>query len=393
MTRAQDIYLGYLCVQAGLNVVGVGDTLRCYDAGPISRNWSLIVQAGMNDIDQRCDAYLAWLDDRRRSHAPLLAEVSAVRTATTSIMAFSGVEKGAVAISVVGEAFGLATNTFNNLHSRLLLEVNQATVQSVVVNRRNGYRLDIMRVDISNRPAAVHALRSYLNICMPFTIETDINTTVTAFQFGGPDALIRPPLNSPDTVKGSVVHTAVAVAPRQSIAPPSRAPAPAIPEFAEIFEEYNPKVDTLSRLKLIQKALCVPDSEIGKIGPLTKAHIGIFEETYPPSRRSARLNGKLDEDEITAILGQKGTCGGIGSNYFERQTFTSTATLSQLIGDLQRFDAGKNLTTASTVADMRAAIRAVREDPKIKPKLKLPLPDKLSDQVTRDLWQALRNTQ
>ena len=43
-------------------------------------------------------------------------------------------------MNIVGIAFGLAANTFTNVNSRLLLEVNQATVQSVVHKGQEEFR-------------------------------------------------------------------------------------------------------------------------------------------------------------------------------------------------------------------------------------------------------------
>ena len=97
-------------------------------------------------------------------------------------------------ITLAGLAFGLAANTFTNINSRLLLEVDKTTVQTLVLRRRSDYRLQLQNIRVDSRPATIHALRSYLSICTPFTIETDINSTITVFQVGGPGALDRPAL-------------------------------------------------------------------------------------------------------------------------------------------------------------------------------------------------------
>jgi hypothetical protein len=200
-TQLQDIYLTELCRQALPPLSAVeGQCLAT------SRGWDLIVQAGLNDIDRRCDSYLAWLDDRRRTNAAVLKELGDVTVATQAIMRVSGVS--ANPITLAGLAFGLAANTFTNVNSRLLLEVDKTTVQTLVLRRRDDYRLSLRNIRIDNRPAAVHALRSYLNICTPFTIETDINSTVTVFQMGGAAALNRPPLISAETVRGVVIERA-----------------------------------------------------------------------------------------------------------------------------------------------------------------------------------------
>ena len=60
-TDREDLYLAELCRQSSSVISPLGG--QCIDAAP--SDWSLIVQAGMNDIDRRCDGYLAWLDDRR----------------------------------------------------------------------------------------------------------------------------------------------------------------------------------------------------------------------------------------------------------------------------------------------------------------------------------------
>jgi hypothetical protein len=361
VTRAQDVYLGYLCAQAGLSVVKTVDgSVRCNAEGPVSRNWSLIVQAGMNDIDQRCDAYLAWLDDRRRSRAPILSQINALQTSTTAVLRFTGISP--TPISVAGEAFGLASSTFMNLNSRLILEVNHSTVQSIVINRRGEFRESTDDVTIDNRPAAIHVLRSYLNICLPFTIEMDINTTVTAFQFGGPDALVnRSVPNSPDTARSSVAAVA-AVAPRQAIASPSRPLSPANESFAKIIENYVPAVHTQSYVRRIQDALCSPPNEIGKPGVVTQALIRVLEATY---RRSTgeRKNGKLDADEIAEVLSQGSCQNSVGRNYFERRTFTDDETgaraLAAIVTGLRKFKAGESLPPNPSLDDVRAAISSM----------------------------------
>ena len=61
-------------------------------------------------------------------------------------------------------------------------------MQSVVLTRQQKYR-ETLPVVIDNRPAAIYALRQYLRLCMPMTIETQINTTVKLFERGGTAAL------------------------------------------------------------------------------------------------------------------------------------------------------------------------------------------------------------
>jgi hypothetical protein len=168
-TEQERRYVAEICEQAGLT------PFQC-EAGASDPNaWSQFVQAGMNDIDQRCDAYLTWLDNVRRARAPTIKELADAQTATTIIMQQAGVS--ATPIAIVAAAFGFATNTFTNVNARLILEVDRATVQTIVLNRQKQYREQLFGIDskgrkilIASRPAAIFALRSYLRLCMPMTI-------------------------------------------------------------------------------------------------------------------------------------------------------------------------------------------------------------------------------
>ena len=189
-------YIGYICKQAGLELIPDEPAASCSDRGFTREQWVQFVKAGMNDIDQRCDAYLAWLDNRRRSAEPLLRQIGDMGKATGSILDATGV--GPHPMNIVGVAFGLAANTFTNVNSRLLLEVNQATVQSVVHKGQEEFRNRKDYTNTFSRSDAIYHLRSYLRVCMPFTIETDINTTVAIAKRVGPVSLENNPLIAPE---------------------------------------------------------------------------------------------------------------------------------------------------------------------------------------------------
>jgi hypothetical protein len=203
-TQLQDEYLSDLCEEAGLAEA------PCMPAVS-SRNWGLVVQAGMNDIDQRCDAFLGWLDEKRRNQEPILNELQLTSAATQSIMNFAGV--GANPITIVGLAFGLASNTFTNVRSSLLLEVDKSTVETIVINGQNKYRQGLQSQIVDNRAAAVYALRSYLRICTPFTIANQINTTVTLFERGAGAAIDQTPMVNPKLVRSATIQSATAALP------------------------------------------------------------------------------------------------------------------------------------------------------------------------------------
>lgn len=291
-TQLQETYINFICQQAGLGFIETLTVPQC-TSSLSPRDWAVFVQAGMNDIDQRCDAYLSWLDSRRRWTAPTLQQIGDTQTATDAILLATSV--GPLPIGIVAAAFGLARNTFTNLNSRLLLEVNHSTVQSIVMSHQNLYRANILRQVIDNRPTAIYALRSYLRICMPFTIETEINTTITAFERGGPGALKRPPLIDASVVSRQIIRSATA-----PISPPFVRPrVPTCdPRFGPCDPRFGPFEPGLRDpdIKAYQKLVCVTeDGRLGGQGSPTRQAIhkylvklGEKAETDDPDKITVR---------------------------------------------------------------------------------------------------------
>src|SRR5262245_2293816 len=299
-TAVLNRYIGHICKQAGLELIPDQSAQTCSDRGFAQEQWVQFVKVGMNDIDVRCDAYLAWLDNRRRSAEPLLRQIGDVGKATGSILDSAGV--GPHSMSIVGVAFGLAANTFTNVNSRLLLEVNQATVQSVVHKGHEEFRNRKDYTNTFSRSDAIYHLRSYLRLCMPFTIETDINTTVAIAKRVGPGSLDNNPLIALEIADPSDVPASPRPIPVATSAKISPTPAPAKPgaadqplaakdrpspkrdkALAQVFRDYDPREFPPSTVQKVYRVLCVPRPESHRAGNDTRKYVEIWEksETLP----------------------------------------------------------------------------------------------------------------
>jgi len=327
-TQLQEIYLTELCRQAVSNISSTDDV--CLSGLPVANGWNLIVQAGMNDVDRRCDSYLAWLDDRRRTNSAVLKELGDITVASQAIMRISGVS--ANPITLAGLAFGLAANTFTNINSRLLLEVDKTTVQTLVLRRRDDYRLSLQRIRIDTKPAAVHALRSYLSICTPFAIETDINSTITVFQVGGAAALNRQPLINAETVRGTTIDSA-------------RAPMQKT-DFSETKKKFIP-----SFITDIQLALCVPTVD-GVAGGTTLAAVRDYLQAIPrPVPNPIDPTSTALRPILQKAVSEVRDCNALGfKNAFEVGRYgIADIGVQKSIAALQQKIAGLLLTLKSTV--------------------------------------------
>jgi hypothetical protein len=278
-SNLQELYVGYICQQAGLPVVADGGNVFCATGfGPAE--WSLFVQAGMNDIDRRCDAYMGWLDDKRRTREPVLNQLAAMGAATAAILAITNV--GATPIAIAGVAFGLAADTFTNVSSRLLLEIDKSTVQSVVLGNQTQFRAQNIRVIVDNRPAAIYLLRNYLRLCVPFAIEMSINNTVTVYH-RDPSALQTTPLLLRTPVKGQTARALVESIPREG----SRGPLPRVAGQSD-GQQKEPGEIAIGGQNAIEKKLPMPTFRNIQAN-LCVAKTGTFDDATRNALQQAKL--------------------------------------------------------------------------------------------------------
>jgi hypothetical protein len=290
-TQLQDIYLANICAQAAKGIYAVScDGLSL---GP--RDWGLLVQAGMNDIDLRCDAYLSWLYDRKSSKEPFLKELAALGGAAAGIL--KATDTGATPIALTAIAFGIAADTFTNIDLRLVNAVDYTTVNSVVRDNRTQFRFNNIDLVIDNRPAAIYVLRNYLSICVPDSIEMSINNTITVYHRAGPDALRVPPIALRAAPATSGTSASVRGAP---VIRDATKPLPAVPK--------NPVVASATRLNNFeqsltkreiedfQEAVCV--SPTGDLGP-------IDSDTRVAIQRALNSSDQLLTDRKGILLREK----------------------------------------------------------------------------------------
>lgn len=359
-TASQNDYVRYICQQAG--------SVNC------AVDWNTFVQAGMNDIDERCDGYLAWLDARRRSNGAVLDQISDTQTAAEAVLIAT--KAGSLAISLVGTALGFARETFNNVNSRLLMEVNHSTVQSIVLSNQTRFRDDLRTKSIGTRPQAVYALRQYLRICMPFTIETEINNTLTTYAQGGTDALDNTSPLVDTAVIGAPMAPAGKVEPRPTKVPPLG------PQYAIILA--NPKTAySVSYVESVLDKLCVPKNERTTPTKKTVARIVAFQQW-----QSSSITGKLTEREMT-IANDYPLCASDKNNtdkyanVYEKNVWPEGVTDARIL--INRAlpdeipDGADQQTIRDKIPQARKAVEKnlTRTDPG------------LSDQLTQDLMTAL----
>lgn len=392
-TDLQLSYFNHLCRQAGLPVDPANTNTYCNLLPGDQASWSLVAAQGMNDIDRRCDAYLEWLDNKKRSREPLQKEIGSIETTTQSLIQLTvpTAANAVKAISIVGQAFQLLTDTIDNYHSRLLLEVNSSTINSIVLRGRSEFRKYIRdeKIAFNNKPDVEHALRSYLRLCLPFSIEAKINNFSTLGANGerpdqggtlGDLPVVRKQLKSNDEF-GTGGGGSTGFKPGK--------------DFDKVF--VTPANYGRRDLIALQNALCLQGQGVGSIGPKTASSIEIFEDTKlgnlstTQDIRQPVKNNRIDGFEFDFLTAFKACNNTKYKNAFERVNFeidspAKTAIRLQSLIRVVNVEAGTSIAETADLdnKDLRDAIEKTR--------LKLNVSDYngfSKNQVTQKLWDAL----
>ncbi|NKK77699.1 hypothetical protein GFL51_09370 [Rhizobium leguminosarum bv. viciae] len=334
----------------------------------------------MNDIDNRCDGYLAWLDSRRRWNGPIQKQIADTGTATALIMTATGA--GNAAIGVVAAAFGLARNSFDSSQSRLLMEVNHSTVQTIVLANQDRFRKQLQGISVDSQPAAIYVLRQYLRLCMPYTIENEINTTITTYQLGGTRALAAAEA-SPLIELASLARKPIR--PEIKLVRPQTVVIRDNEQFR--FVVHNPESTST---KIITKALvgiCATPEEIANPSKQTIARVKVLQQWRQMSSGlpNKKVDGKMDSGDL-AVASAQPQCTPGTQNFYEAREYPGG--IMTTAPDLIELFNGKLAENEKLPADANEdAIRTAVEKLKSHmPNLKLNDPE-LSKQLTLEFIQ------
>jgi len=313
-SKLQETYSGILCRDNGLPIsVDSVQGPRC-DYGAMSApQWTVFVNAGLYDIDRRCDDYLDWLYQIKRSRGPIQKQMTRTANLTESVLKLTSAAD--FTIELVGLAFGYALDSWTDVADSLLFNMEYSTVQKLVYDRQRLMKEDIFGISFSSRPQALHALRGYLRVCMPYTIETDINTSLVAGTVTGRMS------NGVAEVSAAAVGAKTATEGVVYIAAP-----PATVEARKLFLPSAGKYDT--DVVAFQKLACEASTD-GKVGPKTLAAVTVLEEI---EGRGFVADGKLDSTEYDYALSFASPCPvSLYKNIYERALLSRPADARQLI--------------------------------------------------------------
>jgi len=155
--------------------------------------------------------------------------------------------------------------------------------------------------------------------------------------------------------------------------------------YAALFT--NPR-QTEQTVASVQRALCVPSTELGNIGSLTLNLAEIYKQTAGEGQQhTPDPSARLAQTDVVKLL-SAGPCPQGYKNYFERKAFPHSIVDSGLISLLNKVDgsSANNIPPNPTESQVRLGVKSAREALGL-----MPSDPALADQITPDLLQKLEN--
>lgn len=324
------------------------NSMKCTAPNDDDPHWSKIVEAGFGFVDEQCEQYIDALFWYNRFRNTTSKQLSITGAATASIMGI--VDSSAKAIAVTAAAFGLSSASFDNLTANVLFELEPSGVKSLVDRSKATYRSALgQRVDATtknvarNRPEAMSLIRGYLSLCLPASIETQVNNAVAATDFEVEDPTlpgsIVPKLqrvNRGENQARKLIRAETELRllrPKGPINPTEKAPSGIKNALTRIEVGLS-----RSEGQKIQEALCVVgDGDFGKIGSNTREAIKLYQ--VAKGIPEAELDGRLNKPGFRDSLINAGRCLGTNANYlnaYERFLYWNSTEIRKLQGRINK---------------------------------------------------------
>ncbi|MEO1473563.1 MAG: hypothetical protein AAFS03_06425 [Pseudomonadota bacterium] len=319
-----------------------------------SPEWRQVVDAGLLYVDQECDQYFAalfWFDRYRDSAKEGIALTGAATAAALGIA-----QAAANAISLTAVAFGLAGSLLDTSSNSVLFAIDPAPLRVAAQRSQAAYRQSIERTSYTNQAAALGAVQGYLALCLPASLETLVNRSVTtaAVEPTGTTATnARPELMVNRDLQGGAIGLLNLNAPIRT--------DPEVSAEERVSNARGSAEGRLLRLegRSIQRALCVEDD--GVFGNETREAIRQWRiVTRRVTPASTGLDGPLSQLEISTLVGLS-SCRGAAryASAYERFQYPDNGAIRDLQAALAQSTGQSVPQTGQFDPATRAAIRAL----------------------------------
>lgn len=142
--------------------------------------WRPIIDAGIHYSDVRCDRFmdsLFWFNRVRETTSRQIQYSGAAVSAALAVM-----EASVDAIGLTPLGFNFLDQTVNNFGAGLLFNLNPSNVRTIVERKQAAYR-DGLSGSYTSRALAMRVIQDYAAICLPPSIETEVELAISTQQY------------------------------------------------------------------------------------------------------------------------------------------------------------------------------------------------------------------
>jgi hypothetical protein len=158
--------------------------------------WRQVIDAGIHYADVRCDRFmdsLFWFNRVRETTSRQIQFTGAAASAALAVLHAS-----ANAIGLTPLGFTFLDQTVNNFGSGLLFDLNPNNVRTIVERKQAAY-IAGLSASYTSRALALQVIQNYATICLPPSIETQVEEAIAAREYT-PDQVVPPLPPGPDDV-------------------------------------------------------------------------------------------------------------------------------------------------------------------------------------------------
>ena len=275
--------------------------------GYAGADWYEVTLAGFNYVDDQCAVYFDSLFAFNRRTAAMKSGLTAFDKTSAAIMEIAGT--ATVTMSVVAQVFGLAGSMTDVVAGTFLYDLPPANTQRFVQKTMTAYKdAAAQHRGTINSPASSYAaLRGYLNLCLPVTIEGQLIDRISD-------------MKAESKVSSTGTNIEIDVRPSASVLDNARLALPAVPTVIPSpqgigFVEQHIRP---SDWRKIQRAICVAEDGI----PGSSTHAAMSEFFEGRGERDPKIGsngiGTVQASILTAAVAESG-----GRSCAERQVVSA----------------------------------------------------------------------
>lgn len=309
-TRNLLAYIDTMCRNAGISDAAGGCPARIDQD-----NYSILLQAGLGEINLGCRSYVQFVFEQRSQGEQFKSSTSAVQAFLSGIFSIEGGGARLFSYLILGST---AANAFYDISSvDPLRGMTPSNILLIVTERQRTFESALVGKKITSTPQLFRVWHEYQWLCSPLSISSDFNTLAVAAIEGRKVDFRTDAQVLADSITGT--RQAVSKFDENAGLKKQKSPAPLPNAVGPVENTLVPK-----QVGDIQEALCAKRSETLDVGTR-----GLINDWRRAVTTTARMTEGLTKEESDYLI-KESSCRELGyRSWYERAVFYDSPVFAQ----------------------------------------------------------------